>query len=75
MGSKFVPGGGLANPKGRKNHRSKVHSYMDPDNLRKGYTNTKKTKEGKKIKSKGYHKEFDRNGQLIKLLKKNSFFI
>tara|TARA_R110002096_G_scaffold286425_1_gene480165 strand:- start:464 stop:691 length:228 start_codon:yes stop_codon:yes gene_type:complete len=75
MGSKFVPGGGLAKPKGKKNHRSRVHSHMDPDNLRKGYTNTKKVKEGKKIKSKGYHKEFDRNGQLIKLLKKNSIYI
>ena len=75
MGSKYLPGGSLANPKGRKNNRSKVHTQMDPDNLRKGYTNTKKTKPNKKIKNKGYHKEFDRNGKLIKLLKKNSVYI
>ena len=75
MGSKYLPGGNLANPKGRKNHRSQVHTNMNPDNLRKGYTNTKKTDPNKKTKSKGYHKEFDRNGKLIKLLKKNSVYI
>ena len=66
---------GKLKPKGRKSKRSNSHKYMEPELLRKGYTNTKKYKEGKKFKSKGYHQEFDRNGNLIKLPKKYSTYI
>ena len=60
--------------KGKKNPKSAAHTHMNPANLRKGYTNTK-AKQPKVKKNTGYHQPFDRNGHIIKLLKKKSTYI
>ena len=58
--------------KAKKNSKSASHTYMNPSNLRKGYTNTKKTPKKKVIKPSAKHKPFVRNGNRITLVKKNS---
>ena len=58
--------------KGKKNSKSASHTYMNPSNLRKGYTNTKKTPKKKVVKPAAKHKPFVRNGNKITLFKKQS---
>lgn len=60
--------------KGKKNPRSAAQTHMNPANLRKGYTNTKEKQPDVK-KDTGYHQPFDRNGHIIKVLKKKSTYI
>ena len=58
--------------KGKKNNTSQAARHVDPANLRKGYTNTKKTPKKKVSKPLAKHKSFVRNGNRITLAKKNS---
>ena len=59
---------------GRRNPNSAAKTHLNAANLRKGYTNTKEKQPAVKKKT-GYHQPFDRNGHLIKLLKKKSTYI
>jgi hypothetical protein len=59
---------------GRKNPNSAAKTHLNAANLRKGYTNTKEKQPPVKKKT-GYHQPFDRNGHIIKLLKKKSTYI
>jgi len=52
----------------------KKNVYMNPANLRKGYTNTKKKQPVPKAPKKKYHKDIIRNKTRIKLPKSKSTY-
>ena len=54
--------------------KKKKNVYMNPANLRKGYTNTKEKQPVPKAPSKKYHKDIITNKKIIKLPRRKSTY-